>query len=269
VLTAGFLSRYVVRLIDQPVARRFQRQSIAQTVLRTVRLAVTLSGVAVGLSILGFQVGDLVLSVTVFSVVAGVVLAPLVGSVMNGLFILADQPYEIGDLIELDNGNRGFVDDITVRYTKIFTLENTFLVIPNDVIRDQLVTNFSAEDERTRRSLLVIITYESDITHAQQLIRRAAAEVENVIEGGPDIRIGTARYPASPTVLIHDFGDDGIVLKLRYWVERPYQVEAVDASVRETILRMVDKSEKPIEFAYPHRQILFDDAQEWTPSESL
>jgi len=60
----------------------------------------------------------------------------IVGSVISGVFLLADQPYEIGDMIELaDRNQRGFVDDITLRYTKVFTLDNTFLVIPNGTIR--------------------------------------------------------------------------------------------------------------------------------------
>ena len=154
VLAIGaYLSKYVVRLIGRPIARRFQRQSVAQTMLKLARVLTILLAGAFGLNVVGIELGNIVLSVTVFSAVIGIVLAPIIGSVINGLFILADQPYEIGDMIELDDGTRGFVDDITLRYTKMFTLDNTFLVIPNATIRERDVTNYSAEDERTRLSL--------------------------------------------------------------------------------------------------------------------
>ncbi len=79
------------------------------------------------LGIYGLQLGDIALSVTVFSAVVGVVLAPILGGLISGVFLLADQPYEIGDMIELaDTGQRGFVEDITLRHTKVFTLDNTF-----------------------------------------------------------------------------------------------------------------------------------------------
>jgi small-conductance mechanosensitive channel len=251
------VSKFTVRLLGRRVARYFTRESVAQTVLRLARLTVTLVFLALGLNAVGIELGNIVLSVTVFSAVLGIVLAPIVGSIINGLFILADQPYEIGDMIELDDGTRGFVDDITLRYTKVFTLDNTFLVIPNSTIRERDVTNYSAEDERTRVSLPVLITYESDVPEARQLIERAASSTDQVIEGGPDIRIGTARYPAKPTCLIDSYADDGILLNLRYWVSRPYKLASVQSRVQEEIGRLL--AEADVEFAYPHQHLVFDD----------
>ena len=261
-LILGFgilLSRYVVRLVGRSVARQFRRQSVAQMVLRLIRVGVVIITLGVAASVLGLEIGDLVLSVTVFSAVLGIVLAPIVGSIINGLFILADQPYEIGDLIELDDGRRAFVDEITIRYTKLFTLDNTFLVIPNSAIRDHFVTNYSAEDERVRLSLDVVVTYESDTKHARKLMRRAAARDDEVVEGGPDIRIGSARYPARPTVLRSAFGDDGVVLTLRYWAQKPYKIPTIESRVRDRIWDTFHEADADIEFAYPHRHLVFDD----------
>ncbi len=258
VIVGVVISRYVTRLIGRPIARQFQRQSVAQTALRLVRLSIVLLTIALGASVVGLRLGDIVLSVTVFSAVLGIVLAPIAGSIVNGLFILADQPYEIGDMIELDDGRRGFVDDITIRYTKIFTLDNTFLVVPNSSIREQLVTNFSAEDERVRQTLDIAITYESDLERARELIQRAAADIDDVIEGGPDIRVGNARYPARPTVFLNSFGDDGIILRLRYWVMRPYKLPSVESDVADAVWSRFNEDTAELEFAYPHRHLVFD-----------
>jgi len=215
------LSKVLVSLLGRPIARRFERQSVAQIVLGGVRATTIAVTLIIAGSLVGLQIGNIVLSVTVFSAVVGIILAPIVGNVLNGIFVLADQPFEIGDMIELDDGTRGFVDDITIRYTKVFTLDNTFLVIPNGNVRDRDVTNYSAEDERTRLSLDVLVTYESDIPEARRQMELAARDTDDVINGGPDIRVGSARYPATPNCFIADFADSGVLLRLRYWVTKP------------------------------------------------
>jgi len=260
VLAAGiWLSKLLVRLLGRPIARRFDRQSVAQTVLGGVRgLTIGAALIAAG-SLVGLRVGNIVLSVGVFSAVVGIILAPIVGNVLNGIFVLADQPFEIGDMIELNDGTQGFVDDITIRYTKIFTLDNTFLVVPNGNIRERDVTNYSAEDERTRRSLDVLVTYESDIQEARRLIEVAARDTDGVIEGGPDIRVGSARYPANPGCLIADYADNGVLLRLRYWVAKPYKIAAIESAVRTRIREAFADADARIEMAYPHQHLVFDD----------
>jgi small conductance mechanosensitive channel len=251
------VSKLLVRLLGRPVARRFERQSVAQTVLGLLRVTVVVVGALIGAGFLGLQIGDIVLSVTVFSAVLGIVLAPIVGSVINGLFVLADNPYEIGDMIELEDGRQGFVDDITIRYTKILTLDNTFLVVPNAQMRERDVTNFSAEDERTRLSIPLLVTYEGDLDEARRIMERAARHCDEVIEGGPDIRIGSARYPARPTCLISSYADSGVRLVLRFWVRTPYKISRVESTVRERIWERLAESD--VDIAYPHTQLLFDE----------
>jgi small-conductance mechanosensitive channel len=257
VVAGAVLSKFLVRLLGRPVARRFQRQSVAQTVLGLLRVSTVILATLVAGRIVGLGIGDIVLSVTVFSAVLGIVLAPIVGSVVNGLFLLADNPYEIGDMIELEDGRRGFVDDITIRYTKILTLDNTFLVVPNAQMRERDVTNVSAEDERTRLSIPLLVTYEGDLDAARRLMERAARNCEGVIEGGPDIRIGSARYPAKPTCLIADYADSGIRLVLRFWVRTPYTIPRIESAVRKGIRENL--ADADVAVAYPHQHLLFDE----------
>ena len=253
------VSKLLVSLLGRPVARRVERQSVAQIVLGGVRGGTIALALIIAGSIVGLQLGNIVLSVTVFSAVVGIILAPIVGNVLNGIFVLADQPFEIGDMVKLDDGTRGFVDDITIRYTKIFTLDNTFLVIPNGNVRDRDVINYSAEDERTRLSLDVLVTYDSDLSEARRQMELAARDTDNVINGGPDIRVGSARYPASPGCFIADFADSGVLLRLRYWVTKPYQIAAVESAVRTAIRHRFIDADATLEMAYPHRQLVVAD----------
>jgi small-conductance mechanosensitive channel len=259
VLAVGWVvAQFLTRLTRRRIARRLRRPSLTNTALRGIRLSVLLVSIFVVLWLTGVNLGNIALSVGVFSAVLGVVLAPIVGSLISGIFLLADQPYEIGDMIELaENGKRGFVEDITLRYTKIFTLDNSFLVIPNGTMRDRDVINYSAEDTRVRLSREVLITYESDVPAARSQLERAAAEIDGVIEGGPDIRIGSARYPAAPTCHIKDFADHGILLALRYWAKEPYQIRTVESAVNTRIWDRI--ADVDVEIAYPHSHLVFDE----------
>jgi small-conductance mechanosensitive channel len=255
---AIIVSRVLIRLLGRRVARQFRRPSLTRTALRSIRAGVYIFALLTILNIYGLQLGDIALSVTVFTAVVGVVLAPIFGSLISGIFLLADQPYEIGDMIELvDSSQRGFVEDITLRHTKVFTLDNTFLVIPNGEMRQRDVVNYSAEDSRTRLSLDVLVTYESDIPAARGLIEDAAREVDNVISGGPNIRVGAARYPAAPTVYINNFADHGVLLTLRYWVTEPYKLLTARSRVQTNVWRRLEDAD--VEIAYPHSHLYFDD----------
>jgi len=257
VLLAYAVSQLLVRLLGRRLARRFRRPSLTQTALRGVRAVVYVFAFLSIMGVYGFELGDLTLSVAVFSAVVGVILAPIVGSVISGVFLLADQPYEIGDMIELaERGQRGFVEDITLRYTKIFTLDNTFLVVPNGTMRDRDVVNYSAEDARTRQALDILVTYESDLPRARELIEESARGVEGVVSGGPRIRVGAARYPAGPTCYIDEFADHGINLRLRYWIEKPYWLLRVRSRIQTAFDEAV--TDEDVEFAYPHRHHVFD-----------
>jgi small conductance mechanosensitive channel len=259
---AWYGGKLLIRLIGRRVARRFRRPSVSRAVLRSLRVAVMFVAVLTASVLVGVGLDDILLSVTVLTAAAAVVISPILGSIISGLFVLSDQSYEIGDMIEIadtDGGTRGFVEDITFQYTKIFTTDNTFLVIPNGTIRDRDVINYSAEDPRTRFSLDILVTYEGDLAEARDLIEQSAREVDIVIRGGPDIRIGSARYPAAPTCYINEYADNGVLLTLRYWVKEPtaHSFLTVRSRIQENVWETFETAD--IGFPYPHRQVVFDE----------
>lgn len=259
IILAWVAARLLVSLLGRRIARRLERPSLTRVSLAGIRLSVYLFGLLTILRINGLDLGSIALSVTVFSAAVGVILAPIVGSIISGMFLLADQPYEVGDMIELaDREQRGFVDDITLRYTKIFTLDNTFLVVPNGEMRSRDVINYSAEDSRVRLDLDALVTYESDIARAREILESNARDIQGVIAGGPGIRIGGARYPAGPTCLIESFADNGILLRLRYWVHEPYRMFTVRSEVRTEVWEAFEADED-VEIAYPHSHMIFDE----------
>jgi len=190
VLVGYRLSITAVKYAGRPVYRWVNRESVAATILRFLKIATILASVLIALRVsFGFTPTSILLTATVFSAVVGIVLAPLVGDIVNGVFVLSDQPYEIGDMVEIvDTGQTGFVQEVTIRYTKISTLDNTFLVIPNSEMRKRDVDNYSAEDIRTRQTIDVSVTYESDIETAREVLRGAARDTPEVISTQGTVR---------------------------------------------------------------------------------
>ena len=253
-----YLSQLAREALGRRIARQFKRPSVSRTILRSLQILIILGAVLTALSFFGIGVGNIALSVGVFSAVVGIVLAPIIGNVISGVFILSEQPYEIGDMIELaDTETKGFVEDVTLVYTKMFTLDNTFIVLPNGLMRERDVVNYSAEDTRIRMTLDVGVTYESDIDIAREQMEAAARTIDAVIKGGPDIRVGSARYPASPTCYIREFGDSEIALRLRYWASEPYKQTAVRSRVLTEVWERFKAND--IEIPYPHSHMVFDD----------
>ncbi len=258
VVVGYYLSGVVTDLISRRVSRRFGRPSVARTVLRTIQGAVVGLAAFAALNVLGLELGDLALSLSVFSAVLGFVLAPIIGSVIQGVFVLTERAFEIGDMVEFkDTGTAGFVEDITLRYTKIFTMDNTFLVVPNGTMRERDIINYSADDPRTRQSLELLVTYESDVGEARTVMEESARKVDTVIDGGPDIRIGAARYPAGPTCYIDEYGDHGVLLTLRYWLKEPYKLLAMRSAIQENVWAALEDAD--VEIAYPHQHMVFDE----------
>jgi small-conductance mechanosensitive channel len=124
-------------------------------------------------------------------------------------------------------------------------------------MRERDVINYSAEDSRARLTLDVLVTYEGDLAAARELVEEAARGVDRVVGGGPDIRIGSARYPAAPTCYIENFADHGVNLRLRYWVREPYKLLTVRSNVQERIWDRLD--DVAVDIAYPHSHLYFDD----------
>jgi hypothetical protein len=78
-----------------------------------------------------------------------------------------------------------------------------------------------------------------------------------VIDGEPDIRIGSARYPASPSCYIQDYADSGVLLSLRYWIKTPYYMPRVRSKVNERVWDALEDA--PVTIAYPHSHLVVDE----------
>jgi len=257
-IVSWYGGKFVARIVRPGFITQIQRVSVAETILGVFRAIVMVFALFTVANVFGYEPENILLSVTVLTAAIAYILAPLLGSLINGLFVLVNRPYEVGDMIELvDTEQLGYVREITLRYTKVRTLEHTTLVIPNDSIHRRDVINYSEGDERSWLTVELTVTYESDLDTAIDRIEGAASDIDEIVDGGPSIRIGGRKYPAQPTAFVTAFGDHGVGIELRFWVFEPYHPKRARSRVYRRI--QSEFAETNVSLAYPRTHHVFDE----------
>ena len=125
-----------------------------------------------------------------------------------GFIILADQPYRVGDRIEIQGeGTWGDVVEIGLRTTRIRTRDNRMVIVPNSMISKNQVVNYTYPDPRYRIQIHIGIGYGSDIEEIRQLIVESVRQVEGVF---PDKEVDS---------LYIEMGDSAMIFRVRWWIE--------------------------------------------------
>ena len=139
--------------------------------------------------------------VTLFGTVTLSVGLALQGSLANfagGVLILIFKPFKVGDYI-VACGDEGTVVGIDVFYTKLATVDNKMIVIPNGTLANSSVKNVSAMDIR-RVDVQVGISYESDITAAKKVLMEIIDKNDNILRDKP-VNVFVASLDASQVTL--------------------------------------------------------------------
>lgn len=117
------------------------------------------------------------------------------------------RPFRIGDRIQLASSQVGDVQDIGLRSTKIKTLDNQLLIIPNSDLCNTILTNQAFPDNRIKGRINVGVSYGSDADQVKELLVQLALEVEDVLQD------------PVPEAFFVSFGDSALNMSLFFWVE--------------------------------------------------
>lgn len=153
--------------------------------------------------ILNINVTSLIATTTVLTATIGLAFQSTLANVLAGLTIHLEKPLKQGDWISA-GGHEGRVLDITLRSTRIMTVENNEVFIPNGRILGDAVVNYSLPDSTVVRKLVVGVSY---------LVapNKVTSTVLEVLAAVP----GVAKYPA-PVVRVTAYGDFAVHYEIRY-----------------------------------------------------
>jgi len=153
---------------------------------------------------LGFSLGPLLGAAGIVGVALGFASQTSVSNVISGLFLIAEKPFEVGDVITV-NDLTGVVLSIDTLSIKIRTFDNRFVRIPNEMIIKQVVVNITRFPIR-RIDISVGIAYKEDVERVRKILFEIAAEHKLALQ------------EPSPMVNISSFANSSVELFLRVWV---------------------------------------------------
>ncbi|HDH27943.1 MAG TPA: mechanosensitive ion channel family protein [Euryarchaeota archaeon] len=163
---------------------------------------------------------------------------------ISGLFLLADQPFEIGDAVDI-GGNAGVVLDINLFSTRLRTFDNKYLRIPNDSVANAKITNLSYYDIR-RLDIPVGVAYKSDVGSAVDVLQGVISDSFRVLA------------EPEPQVLVSGFGASSIDIVVRAWVQRS-ELFGIRTELVTGIKTALEKA--GIEIPFPYRTITFGEGE--------
>ncbi|MDI6801650.1 MAG: mechanosensitive ion channel [Thermodesulfovibrionales bacterium] len=204
-------------------------------------IAIIIAGLMVVLSIWRLNITPLVASAGIAGAGIAIAAKDTIANFFGGISVFVDKPFKIGDFIVLDKGERGEVVAIGIRSTRIKTLDDIMITVPNAIIASSKIINESIPTLNLRIRVPVKVAYGSDIDLVEKTLIEIAMQNENVIND-----------PA-PGVFFGEFGDSSLNIELLCWVREPaVKLRAVD-EINKTIYKKF--SEMGIKIPYPQRDV--------------
>lgn len=131
-------------------------------------------------------------------------------NLFSGVFIMADAPYKLGDMVVLESGERGNITNIGIRSTRLLTRDDVEITVPNSIMGNTKVINEAGgRHEKYRIRVKVGVAYGSDIDKVHEILMDEAKLNPQVCES-----------PA-PRVRFRAFGDSSLDHELLCWVRKP------------------------------------------------
>jgi small conductance mechanosensitive channel len=207
---------------------RALRERLDATVLSFVRsiskFALLTAALVMGLAELGINIASLLAGLGIAGLTIGFAARDALSNIISGLFIFWDRPFTIGDLIEV-SGQYGKVEDITLRSTRVVTVDGKMLAVPNSTIVNSTVASYT-NFPNLRLDVKITVGTGEDLGQIRQLFTK-------LVEGD-------ARYlgDPAPAMVLLDVGDYNLSLEFRVWLVNERQHVSARFELREKLFEV-------------------------------
>ncbi|RGY80872.1 mechanosensitive ion channel family protein [Dorea sp. AM58-8] len=205
-----FLGRIVIKWIRKLIRKMLERSNVdkgvetfVDSLLKFMLYGMLLFTIATKF---GFDTASVAALIASAGVAVGLAVQGSLSNFAGGILILLLKPFVVGDYIIEDNhGDEGTVKEIQLFYTKLLTVDNRTVVIPNGMLTNNSLTNVTHMDER-KLELKVSISYESDLLKAKAVLAGLIRKDSRIIQD------------KEHRIFVDELGDDGVILGMRCWV---------------------------------------------------
>jgi small conductance mechanosensitive channel len=206
VLIAMLLARVVGKAIERVMARSRQTsQLLGDFLVVTSRRLVLAIGIIIGLAALEVNIGPLLAVIGAAGFVIAFALQDSLGNFASGILIMVFKPFDVGDVVEI-GGVLGKVKSMNLLSVLIHTPDNKAVIIPNNNIWSDSITNVTGTDSR-RVDLIFGIGYGDDIEKAQGIMEQVVSEHPLVLKDPEAV------------VRVHELADSSVNFICRPWVK--------------------------------------------------
>lgn len=214
---------------------------------RAARIFLIIIGVIVVIQNLGYSVGSLLAGLGIGGLAIALAAQESLGNFFGSVSIAADRPFKIGDWIQVGDKVDGDVEDIGLRSTKVRTWAKSQLTIPNKVLANEIIENWSRMPKR-RVKQVVGVTYET-----------CPDDMEGLVE---DIR-GLLRDDEGVDqnfILVNftDFGASSLDILVYYFTTTTKWLEHMDIRQRINLKIMRAVAARGLSVAFPTRTVYFE-----------
>ena len=190
--------------------------------------------------ILDINVTSLIATTTVLTATIGLAFQSTLSNMLAGLTIHLEKPLKQGDWISAA-GHEGRVMDISLRSTRIMTIEHNEVFIPNGKVLSEAVVNFSLPNTVQMRKLTVGVSYSAPPNKAKNAILEVLSSVPRVL-----------KFPA-PVVRVINYGDFAVQFEIRYSINDFAAHVEIEAEIMNLLWYEFRRNE--IEIPYPVRNV--------------
>lgn len=235
-------------LIQKAVTRALRRRGLAEegtvgAMLRLLHYVVMLVGVGVALDTIGFSLGALFAAGAVFAVGLGFAMQNIAQNFVSGVILLIERSIRPGDILGLE-GRMVRVQQLGIRSTLVRTRDDEDMIVPNSVIVQSTVKNFTLRDSLYRIRVQVGVVYRSDMATVRRTLERVGNDVS-----------WRAKQRA-PVVLMREFADSSVNFEVSVWIDDPWDAMRARSDLHEAIWTAVIGA--GITIAFPQLDVHFD-----------
>ena len=212
---------------------------------KTLSVIIYLISFVVILGYFKVDIAPMVAGVGLGAVVIGLALQSTLNNFFAGVHLISDKPIEAGNYIEVDENTKGTVVDIGWRSTRIRTLADNLLIIPNGKLAESNITNFSKPKQDMSLWVPCGVAYESDLRKVEKISIEVAKEIQKTVEG--------AVKDFEPAFRYREFGDSNINFITILRVSDPMKRFIIRNEFIKALKERFDKEK--IEISWPIRKI--------------
>lgn len=241
VLASVFVTRAFTRLVlDRLLKRLHIKDGVRYTLRRLTEYLCILVGIIIAFQFVGVDLSGLAVIFGLLSVGIGFGLQNVTANFVAGLVLLFERPIKVGDRITVGEVE-GDVEEISLRATKIRTLNNISIIVPNSQFVTSNIVNWTYGDLRIRLDIDVGVSYRSDLDLVLACLKEVALENPKVL-----------KEPV-PDVLLREFGESSWNMRLRLWIDNPQGHHRIRSDINCAIVRKF--RDKGVEIPFPQRDI--------------